>query len=162
VKCFYGVVEIKRQAMKPDKKIAKSIVLAVLLAQCFMFPILVRAQDQPDGPMNFAVAVMLPGQSKTYIASSSRLPDIMLIALFAYESGKLNITISKTDTAEDLLLLMERGSGYPQFAYKFGNSPRTMSIDLNVWDSAAILIASALMVSPNEGPHKYSITISFN
>jgi hypothetical protein len=145
--------------MKIDNKKTKGIVLSVLVLLCCMTPGLVRAQD---GPLNFGVAVMLPGQSKSYVASSDILPDILLIPLYAYGSGVLNISITESSPETNLFFLMERGTGYPNFKYRFGTSPRTMAINLNIWDEAYILIAGAILLSPAEGPYQYSVSLSFN
>jgi hypothetical protein len=58
---------------------------------------------------------------------------------------------------------MERGTGYPNFKYMFGTvPPRNISIRLNIYDEAFILIASAILVSPEGGPYQYSVSLSFN
>ncbi len=145
--------------MKIDRQKARGIILTVLILLCCMTPQAVGAQD---GPINFGVAIMLPGQSKSYVASSDMLPDIMLIPLYAYGSGVLNITITESSPETNLFVLLQRGAGYPRFTYRFGTSPRTMSINLNIWDEAFILIAGAILFSPETGPYQYSINLSFN
>ncbi len=145
--------------MKINNKKAPGIIVSALLLLCFITPGLVRAQD---GPINFGVAIMLPGQSKSYVASSDILPDIMLIPLYAYGSGVLNITITDSSPETNLFVLLQRGTGYPRFNYRFGTSPRTMSLNLNIWDEAFILIAGAILFSPEQGPYQYSINLSFN
>src|SRR5512139_2560020 len=107
--------------MKTENKRAKGIVLSVLVLLCVMAPGLVRAQD---GPINVGLAVMLPNQSKSFVASSDMLPDIMLIPLYAYGTGILNITITESSPETNLFVLLQRGTGYPHFSYRFGTSPR--------------------------------------
>ena len=148
--------------MKTDNKIAKGVVLCVLALLCLMTPALAQAQDQADGPINYGVAIMLKGQSKSYVASSGFLPDIMLIPLYAYGSGVLNISISNSSPDTNLFMLLERGTGYPNFKYRFGTSPRSMSISLNIWDEAYIFIAGAILYSPEAGPYRFSVDLSFN
>jgi len=126
---------------------------------CFMTPGLVRAQD---GPLNFGVAVMLPNQSKSFVASSDIFPDVMFIPLYAFGTGVLNITISESSPETNLFVLLERGTGYPNFKYRFGTSPRTMAISLNIWDEAFILIAGAILFSPEPGPYQFTVSLSFN
>ena len=145
--------------MKIDNKKAKSIILSALLLMCFMTPGLVRAQD---GPINAGIAVMLPGQSKSFVASSDILPDVMVIPLYAYGTGVLNITIEESSPDTNLFILLERGTGYPNFKYRIGTSPRSMSISLNIYDEAFILIAGAILFSPEDGPYRFTIGLSFN
>ena len=144
--------------MKIDNKKAKSIILSALLLMCFMTPGLVRAQD---GPINAGIAVMLPGQSKSFVASSDVLPDIMLIPVYLYGTGVLNISISESSPETNLFVLLERGTGYPNFKYRVGTSPRTMSISLNIYDEAFILIAGAILYSPEAGPYQFTVNLSF-
>ena len=144
--------------MKIDNKKAKGIALSALLLMCFMTPGLVRAQD---GPINAGIAVMLPGQSKSFVASSDVLPDIMLIPVYLYGTGVLNISISESSPETNLFVLLERGTGYPNFKYRVGTSPRTMSISLNIYDEAFILIAGAILYSPEAGPYQFTVNLSF-
>ena len=145
--------------MKIDNKKAKSIILSALLLMCFMTPGLVRAQD---GPINVGLAVMLPNQSKSFVASSAILPDVMLIPVYLYGTGVLNISISESSPETNLFVLLERGTGYPNFKYRIGTSPRTMAISLNVWDEAFILIAGAILFSPEPGPYRFTVSLSFD
>jgi hypothetical protein len=145
--------------MKIDNKKAKSIILSALLLMCFMTPGLVRAQD---GPINAGIAVMLPGQSKSFVASSDVLPDIMLIPVYLYGTGVLNISISESSPETNLFVLLERGTGYPNFKYRVGTSPRTMSISLNIYDEAFILIAGAILYSPEAGPYQFTVSLNFS
>jgi hypothetical protein len=145
--------------MKIDNKKAKSIILSALLLMCFITPGLVRAQD---GPINVGLAVMLPNQSKSFVASSAMLPDIMLIPVYLYGTGVLNISISESSPETNLFVLLERGTGYPNFKYRVGTSPRTMSISLNIYDEAFILIAGAILFSPEPGPYQFTVSLSFN
>ena len=144
--------------MKIDNKKAKSIILSALLLMCFMTPGLVRAQD---GPINVGLAVMLPNQSKSFVASSDILPDVMLIPVYLYGTGVLNISISESSPETNLFVLLERGTGYPNFKYRVGTSPRTMSISLNIYDEAFILIAGAILYSPEAGPYQFTVNLSF-
>jgi len=144
--------------MKIDNKKAKSIILSALLLMCFMTPGLVRAQD---GPINVGLAIMLPGQSKSFVASSDILPDVMLIPVYLYGTGVLNISISESSPETNLFVLLERGTGYPNFKYRVGTSPRTMSISLNIYDEAFILIAGAILYSPEAGPYQFTVNLSF-
>jgi hypothetical protein len=144
--------------MKIDNKKAKSIILSALLLMCFITPGLVRAQD---GPINVGLAVMLPNQSKSFVASSAMLPDIMLIPVYLYGTGVLNISISESSPETNLFVLLERGTGYPNFKYRVGTSPRTMSISLNIYDEAFILIAGAILYSPEAGPYQFTVNLSF-
>jgi hypothetical protein len=148
--------------MKIDNKKAKSIILSVLLLMCIMTPGLVRAQVHTDGLLNVGVAVMLPNQSKSFVASSDILPDVMVIPLYAYGTGVLNITIEESSPDTNLFILLERGTGYPNFKYRIGTSPRSMSISLNIYDEAFILIAGAILFSPEDGPYRFTIGLSFN
>jgi hypothetical protein len=145
--------------MKTENKKAKGIVLCVLVLLCLMTPGLVRAQD---GPINVGLAVMLPGQSKSFVASSDMLPDVMFIPLYAFGTGVLNISISESSPETNLFVLLERGTGYPNFKYRLGTSPRTMSISLNIYDEAFILIAGAILFSPEAGPYQFSVSLNFN
>ena len=145
--------------MKIDNKKAKSIILSALLLMCFMTPGLVRAQD---GPINVGLAIMLPGQSKSFVASSDMLPDVMLIPVYLYGTGVLNISISESSPETNLFVLLERGTGYPNFKYRVGTSPRTMSISLNIYDEAFILIAGAILYSPEAGPYQFTVSLNFN
>jgi hypothetical protein len=145
--------------MKIDNKKAKSIILSALLLMCFMTPGLVRAQD---GPINVGLAIMLPGQSKSFVASSDILPDVMLIPVYLYGTGVLNISISESSPETNLFVLLERGTGYPNFKYRVGTSPRTMSISLNIYDEAFILIAGAILYSPEAGPYQFTVSLNFN
>ena len=144
--------------MKIDNRKAKGIVLCALLLLCFMTPGLVRAQD---GPINVGLAIMLPGQSKSFVASSDMLPDVMLIPVYLYGTGVLNISISESSPETNLFVLLERGTGYPNFKYRVGTSPRTMSISLNIYDEAFILIAGAILYSPEAGPYQFTVNLSF-
>ncbi len=145
--------------MKMGNKKAKGILVGAVLLLCLMSPGIVRAQD---GPINYGVAIMLPGQSKSFVASSTVLPDVMLIPLYAYGSGILNISITESSPETNLFVLLQRGTGYPHFTYRFGTSPRTMSTNLNIYDQAWILIVGAILVSPSEGPYQYTVSLSFN
>jgi len=145
--------------MKIDNKKAKGIVLCALLLLCFMTPGLVRAQD---GPINVGLAVMLPNQSKSFVASSDILPDVMLIPVYLYGTGVLNISISESSPETNLFVLLERGTGYPNFKYRVGTSPRTMSINLNIYDEAFILIAGAILYSPEAGPYQFTVSLNFS
>jgi hypothetical protein len=145
--------------MKIDNKKAKGIVLCALLLLCFMTPGLVRAQD---GPINVGLAIMLPGQSKSFVASSDMLPDVMLIPVYLYGTGVLNISISESSPETNLFVLLERGTGYPNFKYRVGTSPRTMSISLNIYDEAFILIAGAILYSPEAGPYQFTVSLNFS
>ena len=145
--------------MKIDNKKAKSIILSALLLMCFMTPGLVRAQD---GPINVGLAIMLPGQSKSFVASSDMLPDVMLIPVYLYGTGVLNISISESSPETNLFVLLERGTGYPNFKYRVGTSPRTMSISLNIYDEAFILIAGAILYSPEAGPYQFTVSLNFS
>ena len=145
--------------MKIDNKKAKSIIISALLLLCFMTPGLVRAQD---GPINVGLAIMLPNQSKSFVASSGILPDIMLIPVYLYGTGVLSITISESSPETNLFVLLERGTGYPNFKYRVGTSPRTMSISLNIYDEAFILIAGAILYSPEAGPYQFTVSLNFS
>ena len=145
--------------MKIDNRKAKGIVLCALLLLCFMTPGLVRAQD---GPINVGLAIMLPGQSKSFVASSDMLPDVMLIPVYLYGTGVLNISISESSPETNLFVLLERGTGYPNFKYRVGTSPRTMSISLNIYDEAFILIAGAILYSPEAGPYQFTVSLNFS
>jgi len=145
--------------MKIDNKKAKGMVLSVLVLLCLMTPGLVRAQD---GPINVGLAVMLPNQSKSFVASSDMLPDVMFIPLYAFGTGVLNISISESSPETNLFVLLERGTGYPNFKYRIGTSPRTMSISLNIYDEAFILIAGAILFSPEAGPYQFTVSLNFN
>lgn len=145
--------------MKIDNKKAKGIVLCALLLLCFMTPGLVRAQD---GPINVGLAIMLPGQSKSFVASSDMLPDVMLIPVYLYGTGILRISISESSPETNLFVLLERGTGYPNFKYRVGTSPRTMSISLNIYDEAFILIAGAILYSPEAGPYQFTVSLNFS
>jgi hypothetical protein len=145
--------------MKIDNKKAKGIALSALLLLCFMTPGLVRAQD---GPINVGLAIMLPGQSKSFVASSDMLPDVMLIPVYLYGTGVLNISISESSPETNLFVLLERGTGYPNFKYRVGTSPRTMSISLNIYDEAFILIAGAILYSPEAGPYQFTVSLNFS
>ena len=145
--------------MKIDNRKAKGVVLCALLLLCFMTPGLVRAQD---GPINVGLAIMLPGQSKSFVASSDMLPDVMLIPVYLYGTGVLNISISESSPETNLFVLLERGTGYPNFKYRVGTSPRTMSISLNIYDEAFILIAGAILYSPEAGPYQFTVSLNFN
>ena len=145
--------------MKIDNKKAKGIVLCALLLLCFMTPGLVRAQD---GPINVGLAIMLPGQSKSFVASSDMLPDVMLIPVYLYGTGVLNISISESSPETNLFVLLERGTGYPNFKYRVGTSPRTMSMNLNIYDEAFILIAGAILYSPEAGPYQFTVSLNFS
>ncbi len=145
--------------MKIDKTKAKSVIVGALVLLCCMAPGLVRAQD---GPINVGLAIMLPGQSKSFVASSDMLPDTMLIPVYLYGTGVFNISITESSPETNLFVLLERGTGYPNFKYRFGTSPRTMSINLNIYDQAWILVVGAILVSPSAGPYSYSVSLSFN
>ena len=138
---------------------AKVILGTALLVLCVLTPGLVAAQD---GPINVGLAIMLPGQSKSFVASSDILPDVMLIPVYLYGTGILNISISESSPETNLFVLLQRGTGYPNFTYRFGTSPRTMSVNLNIYDQAWILIAGAILYSPTPGSYSYTVNLSFN
>ena len=86
----------------------------------------------------------------------------MLIPVYLYGTGVFNISISESSPEENLFVLLERGTGYPNFKYMVGTAPRTISISLNIYDEAFILIASAILYSPEAGPYQFTVNLSFN
>ena len=144
--------------MKMTNK-AKGMLGTALLVLCVLTPGIVGAQD---GPINVGLAIMLPGQSKSFVASSDMLPDIMIIPLYLYGTGVLNISISESSPETNLFMLLQRGTGYPNFTYRFGTSPRTMSATLNIYDQAWILIVGSILYSPTAGPYQFTVSLNFN
>ena len=138
---------------------AKGILGTALLVLCVLTPGLVAAQD---GPINVGLAIMLPGKSKSFVASSDILPDVMLIPVYLYGTGILNISISESSPETNLFVLLQRGTGYPNFTYRFGTSPRTMSTSLNIYDQAWILIVGSILYSPTAGPYQFTVSLNFS
>ncbi len=121
------------------------------------------------GPINSAFAVMLKGQTKTYTVTSDFFPDMMIVGLIVNGSGNLSISVTKTDTSGELVGVMQRGAlstvtdQEPQrFARAIGITPCTLSINGRFYEYGYGIIISSLLASFEQGPHSYTLTLSFN
>ena len=144
-------------------------VLPVLLLMCIITPGIVwsaEVEQVSAGPFSAAFAVMWSGQSKTYTVDSELYPAIMIIPVVIYgPSMNLNITVSKTDTSGEVFGVMQVGGYNPLVAQtKYGSAvgvtPRTITLATRCYDIGFIVVMSGLLVSTEEGPHRYSISLS--
>jgi hypothetical protein len=147
--------------------------LAVLL-MCSITPGIVwsaEVEQVSAGPITADVAIMLPGQSKSYTVESDLYPDLAIIPVVIFGSGSagnfLNITVSKTDTSGELFGVMQLGGYNPLVAQTkngaaVGVTPRSISLGARTYDIGFIVVVSGLLVSTEEGPHRYSINLSLN
>jgi hypothetical protein len=149
-------------------------VLPVLLLMCSITPGLVWSAEIVEvtpGPVTGDVAIMLPGQSKSYTIESELYPALAIIPVVIFGSGgagnQLSITMSKTDTSGELFGVMQVG-GYntlvaqTKYGATVGVTPRSISLAARSYDIGFIVVVSGLLVSTEEGPHRYSISLSVN
>ena len=143
-------------------------VLPVLLLMCIITPGIVwsaEVEQVSAGPFTAAFAVMFFGQSKTYTVESELYPAIMIIPVVIYGTGNFAVTVTKTDTSGELFGVMQVG-GYSttqigtQYGANVGVTPNTLRVAARFYDSAFIFVMSGLLASVEEGPHRYSITLT--
>jgi hypothetical protein len=149
-------------------------VLPVLLLMCFITPGIVWSAEVEQvsvGPITADVAIMLPGQSKSYTVESELYPAMMIIPVVIFGAGgsgsQMSITMSKTDTIGELFGVMQVGGYNPlqvqtKYAANVAVTPRSITIFARTYDIAFIVIVSGLLVSTEEGPHRYSLSLSLN
>jgi hypothetical protein len=142
-------------------------VLPVLLLMCIITPGIVwsaEIEQVTPGPIAFEFAVMVPGQSKSYTIETELYPALAIIPVVIYGTGNFAVTVSKTDTSGELFGVMQVG-GYStaqigtQYGANVGVTPKTLRVAARFYDSAFIFVMSGLLVSVEEGPHRYSITL---
>jgi len=117
--------------------------------------------ELPSLPVNFGIALMLPGQSRSFTAESDLFFNFMVIPVFAQGSGTLSISLSKTDTYFDFISVMQSGYGYPDENYNMGFTPRTVSISTRFWDYGTTMVY-AMLFSLGEGPYSFRVSLSYN
>jgi hypothetical protein len=135
--------------------------LAVLLA-CTTIPAVTSAlEPDPASPVHFALAVMLQGQTKTFVVESNFFPNMMIVPVALYGSGTLRVSVSKTDSAGDIIAIVEEGGGHPEFNYVVGITPCNISISSRFWDYGTGIVVSSLLFTLDEGPYSYSLTLAY-
>lgn len=117
--------------------------------------------------VNFGIAYMIPGQTKTFTAESDTLSGSMMIipvlmmGNYTFAQNVLNISIAKSSVGE-VIAVMQNGNGYPDSSYNIGVTPRSLSLEINFWnESGATIVYSALLFSMEEGPYTYTVTLSY-
>lgn len=156
------------------KKETIRLVLPVLLMMCIITPGIVWSAEVEQvslGPITADVAIMLPGQSKSYAVESELYPAMMIIPVVIFGSGgsgnNLSISVSKTDTSGELFGVMQVGGYNPlvvqtKYGAAVGVTPRTIILNARSYDIGFIVVVSGLLVSTEEGPHRYSISLNVN
>ena len=145
-------------------------VLPVLLLMCIIAPGTVwsaEIEQVTPGPIAFEFAVMLPGQSKSYTIETELYPALAIIPVVIYGSGNLSVTVSKTDTSGELIGVMQVGGYNPlvvqtKYGATVGVTPRSITLSSRFYDIGYIVVVSGLLVSTEEGPHRYSISLNAN
>jgi hypothetical protein len=148
------------------------LVLLMTLVVSIITPGTVKAMETEVisvGPINAAFALMNKGQSKTYTVKSDLYPDLMVIYFIVNGSGNMGINVTKTDTMGELIGVMEIGaytsvpnSGSKTQTANVGVTPCSISINGRFYDYGYGVIVSGLLASLEEGPHQYTITITYN
>jgi hypothetical protein len=143
-------------------------VLPVLLLMCIITPGIVWSAEVEQvsvGPITAALAVMVPGQTKTYTVESELYPAVMIVPVVIYGTGNFAVTVTKTDTSGELFGVMQVG-GYStiqigtQYGAAVGVTPITIRLAARFYDSAFIVVMSGLLATIEEGPYRYSITLN--
>lgn len=147
-------------------------IFSVFLITMLIVPQIAFSQEVEDisiGPINWAFAIMLKGQTKTYTVSSDFFPDVMIVGLIVKGSGNLSVSVTKTDTSGELIGVIQRGAlstvtdQEPQrFAHALGITPCTISVSGRFYEYGYGIIMSSLLASLEKGPHTYTLTVSFN
>jgi len=145
-------------------------VLPVLLLLCIITPGIVWSAEVEQvsvGPITADVAIMLPGQSKSYTVESELYPALMIIPVLIYGSGNLSVSVSKTDTIGELFGVMQVGGYNPlvvqtKYGASVGVTPRTIILNSRFYDIGYIVVVSGLLATTEEGPYRYSINLSAN
>jgi|GEM_PF-3963156 len=145
-------------------------VLPVVLLMCIITPGIVwsaEVEQVTPGPIAFEFAVMLPGQSKSYTIETELYPALAIIPVVIYGSGNLSVTVSKTDTSGELFGVMQVGGYNPlvvqtKYGATVGVTPRSITLSSRFYDIGYIVVVSGLLVSTEEGPHRYSISLNAN
>jgi hypothetical protein len=143
-------------------------VLPVLLLMCIITPGFVwsaEIEQVTPGPIAGDVAIMLLGQSKSYNVEIESYPALMIIPVVIYGSGNLIVTVSKTDTKGELFGVMQVGGYNPlvvqtKYGAVSGVTPRSITLTARYYDIGFIVVMSGLLVSTEDGPHRYSISLS--
>jgi len=146
------------------KILAKRLTIAILLLLCLITPNIVQAIEKEQvltNPINFAVAIMGNGQSKTYTVESDFFPAMMIIPVYLSGSGTLRVSMSKTDTAGEFIGFIERGYGHPPNSHILGITPCTIGVESRFWDYGTAVVYSSILFSLEQGPHKYTVTLSY-
>jgi hypothetical protein len=147
-------------------------ILPILLLTLLVLPgegFSLEVENVSIGPINSAFAIMLKGQTKTYTVTSDFFPDIMIVGLVVNGNGNLSVSVTKTDTNGELIGVMQRGAfstvtdqESQRFAHAVGITPCTISVSGRFYEYGYGIIISSLLASLEEGPHTYTLTISFN
>ncbi len=112
--------------------------------------------------VNSGLAVMTPGQTRTFTSESDTLLNAMIIPVVVWGAGTLNITVSKTDSTGEIIGVIYQSSGYPDSGYNVGITPLSLSLSTRFWwDYGTALITSAMLFPVGDGPHKYSVRLSY-
>ncbi len=119
------------------------------------------------GPITSAFVIMLTKQTKTFNVESDLYPATLIISLAVYGSGTLNVSVTKNDTSGELIGVMQLG-GYntvkigQQYGATVGVTPCSLALNARFWDAGFGIIVSGLVSSLEKGPHKYSVSLSYN
>lgn len=139
-------------------------VMGVCLAFLFLISINRSIASERDSLSADQVnlAVIWPGQTKTFTAESDTLYNIMIIPVIVVGPGTLNISVSKTDSVGELIGVMQTGNGHPASGYNVGITPRSLTLSSRFWwEYGMAVITSALLFTTEDGPHRYNVTLSY-
>jgi hypothetical protein len=137
---------------------------AILIMLSIMTPGIVQAIEEQQvltGPINFAIAIMGTGQSKTYTVNSDFFPAMMIIPVYLSGSSTFRVSMSKTDTTGEIIGFLERGYGHPPNSHKIGITPCTIGVESRFWDYGTAVVYSSILFSFEQGPHRYTVTLSY-
>lgn len=147
------------------------LVLLVTLVVSIITPGTVKAMETEVisvGPINAAFALMNKGQSKTYTVKSDFYPDLMFIYFVVNGTGTMIINVTKTDTMGELIGVLEigaytsvPGSSSKNQTANVGITPCSITVNGRFYDYGYGVIVSGLLASFEEGPHQYTLTITF-
>ena len=110
---------------------------------------------------NFKLAVLAPGQSKTFTSESEGMFGFMIIEVIVLQPGTLSISVSKTDSTGDIIGVIQKGDGHPDMEYNVGITPRTLTLSSRFWWDYGRVVVISFLFSIEDTLHKYSVRLSY-
>jgi len=124
--------------------------------------------DILEPQVDFEFIVITNNQTKTVTVDLTLPVDVKFIPVMVIGSGGggevvpgLDISMNRLDTKNELVGIMQIGTGIPSFDYRWGFTPVTLNLStIKITNGGFIFIVTGGYFT-SQGAHKYKVTVKF-